>query len=173
MPESLFPLVAVLLGGVLTIAGGYFSTILIERQRLEREQKNLAFAFRGEISAILQLIQDRDYLARFADIIAGIEKTGEPFYVPFRVRYQYDSVFRSNANKIGSLANPLPELLAIFYTRMASILEDFSSLGDGTYASLSAQDLSGLYKRTLKMLSGTHASGQEIIDKIDELYGKR
>jgi hypothetical protein len=173
MSEALIPLVAVLLGGILSIAGGYFSTILIEKQRLEREQKNLALAFRGEVSAILHLIEDRGYVQRFADIIAEMERTDKPFYAPLRVRYQYDSVYRENVDKIGSLANPLPELLAVFYTRMASLLEDFSSLGDGTFASLSTQDLLRMYKSTLRVLTGATASGKEIVAKIDELYGKR
>lgn len=173
MFESLTPLIAVVLGGVLTIAGGYFSTYFLERQRVEREQKNLALAFRGEISAIMQLVQDRDYVQRFTDIIAEIEKTGVPFYAPFKVRRSYDSVFQANADKPGTLPNPLPELIAVFYARAASVLDDLASLGDGTYTSLSVPQLLGVYKSTLRMLQGAEASGKEIIATVDAMYGAR
>src|SRR5690606_26045701 len=104
-----------------------FTTLFRDAQLQRRESRNLALAFKGEITALLELIQDRNYLKRMADVIEQIEQSGQPFYMPFRVRFEYDRVYRENVARIGILNPPLPEQIPLFYTRFTSILEDLVS----------------------------------------------
>src|SRR5690606_36646917 len=101
--EAMVQLAAVLLGGLLAIAGGIVTTLFRDEQLQRRESRNLALAFKGEITALLELIQERNYLKRMADVIEQIEQSGQPFYMPFRVRFEYDRVYRENVARIGIL----------------------------------------------------------------------
>ena len=139
-------LIAVIIGGLIAITGGFLSTMLLERQRARRDSRNLALAFSGEITAVLKSIKERNYEERFTQVINQIEETGMPFYMPFRVRFKYDRVYEANVSRIGLLELPLPEEIPLFYTCLTSILEDLVSLGDGTYSQLELALLLRIYR---------------------------
>jgi hypothetical protein len=168
--QTLSQLFAVLVGGVVAIASGFFTTLLVENRRQTRESRNLALAFRGEISALLEHIHERRYLKRFQEIITQIESTGEPFYVPMRVRFRYDRVYDANVERIGVLVGPLPEMVPQFYTRLNSILEDLVSLGEGTYRTLDLPTLLRVYCDLHHLLNATVLQGEQIIAEIDRHY---
>jgi hypothetical protein len=52
-------LIAVVVGGLIAIAGGILTTTVLEKQKQQRESRNLALAFRGEITSLLELIRER------------------------------------------------------------------------------------------------------------------
>jgi hypothetical protein len=62
--QTLAQLVAVLVGGVVAIASGFFTPLLVENRRQTRDARNLALAFRGEITALLEHIKERRYQER-------------------------------------------------------------------------------------------------------------
>ena len=161
--EAMVQLAAVLLGGLLAIAGSIFTTLFRDAQLQRRESRNLALAFKGEITALLELIQDRNYLKRMADVIEQIEQSGQPFYMPFRVRFEYDRVYRENVARIGILNPPLPEQIPLFYTRFTSILEDLVSLGDGTYTGLELAILLRIYRDAYRLLDLLLRQGETIL----------
>lgn len=164
-------LMAVIIGGLIAITGGFLSTTLLERQRMTRDSKNLAFAFGGEITAVLELIKERNYEERFAQVISEIEETGAPFYMPFRVRFKYDRVYEANVSRIGLLALPLPKEIPLFYTRLASILEDLVSLGDGTYSQLELAILLRVYRDSRTAIQKAVSQGEGILKTIADVYG--
>jgi hypothetical protein len=170
MTQALLQLSAVVIGGLLTIASGFFSTLLLERRRQKAESLNLALAFKGEITALLALIKDRRYQERLLEVIAQIEKTREPFLMPFRIRFEYDRVYESNVDKIGMLKGPLPELIPHFYTRLVSLMEDMVSLGDGTYSQVELTLLLRIYRDTHRILGTTIELGEQIVREVDHQY---
>src|SRR5690606_20423459 len=127
--QGVIQLGAVLLGSVLAIIGGILTTAYREEQAQRRESRNLALAFKGEITALLELNLERGYIQRVDQVIQQIEQTGKPFYMPLRIRFQYDRVYAANVGRIGILKSSLPEQIPLFYTRLTSLLEDFVSIG--------------------------------------------
>lgn len=168
--EAMVQLAAVLLGGLLAIAGGIFTTVFRDEQLQRRESRNLALAFKGEITSLIELMQERNYLTRIADVIEQIEQSGQPFYMPFRVRFEYDRVYRENVGRIGILKPPLAEQIPLFYTRLTSVLEDLASLGDGTYTGLELAILLRIYRDTHRLIALLLSHGETILAAIDREY---
>lgn len=164
-------LIAVVVGGLLAIAGSVLTSIFIERQRRSWDARHLALAFKGEITALNEIIRERRYLSRIEEIIKHMEQTGTPFYMPFRLRFKYNQVYATNVNRIGLLQAPLPEMIPLFYTRLSTVLEDLTSLGDGTFAHLDHEMLVRIYRDALRILTLTSASGEDIIKAINSAYG--
>jgi hypothetical protein len=170
LDQMLAQILAVVVGGLLAIAGGFITPVLVDRQRQARESRNLALAFKGEITALLTLIKERRYLERFAEVTQQIEATQKPFYMPMRVRFRYDRVYESNVTRIGVLNGALPELLPLFYTRLTSMLEDISGLSEGTYASLELPTLLRIYRDLQSVLKESIILGERIVQEIDRQY---
>jgi hypothetical protein len=171
--ELISSLLAVVIGGTLAIAGGYASTRLMEKHRLDQESRSLALAFKGEISALLLHMERRDYAGRFREVIGQIEATQQPFFMPFRIRFAYDSVYQENVARIGLLKGKLPELVPHFYTQLHSIMDDLISLGDRTYADLDLETLLRIYEDLARVLNETTSIGRAIILEVDRQYPKR
>lgn len=168
--QMITQLVAVVIGGLIAITGGFLSTTVLERRRQRQESRNLALAFRGEITAILELIRERNYIKRFQQVIEQIEENGEPFYMPFHIRFKYDLVYTNNVSKIGLLKEPLHEQIPLFYTRLTSILEEMVNLGEGVYAKLELEILLRIYRDTRQAIQLTVSQGEEILATITEKY---
>lgn len=169
--EILSNLIAVVIGGLLATAGGIISTLFIERQRRKTDSHNLALAFKGEITAILEHIEFRHYDRRFNEVIQQIETSGQPFLMPFRIRYTYDHIYTENAERIGLLRGKLPEQIPFFYTVLHSLMEDMNSLGDGTYANLELETLLRIYHEAQRGLQTLVTTGKEILQAVDRVYG--
>ena len=168
--DAFWSLLAVVIGGVLTISGGFVSNVLLERQRLNRESRSLALAFKGEIAALLNHIEMRGYSARFQQVIEQIETTRQPFFMPFNIRHSYDRVYANNLENIGQLKGPLPEMIPVFYTLLSSIMEDLENMGDKIYAELDLETLLRIYRDVLRLLEYTHQLGSQIMSEIDTQY---
>jgi hypothetical protein len=164
------PLIGVVVGGVLAVAGGFLSNFFLEWRRHSMESKKLAYAFKGEIQALVSIAETRGYVNHIQDIITTMEQPARPILVDVPVRREYFNVFRGNVNNIGALRNPLPELVARFYVQANSILEDFDSYRDSPRITAGVDFLIGSNKELLALMKSTFALGWEIVGKIDELY---
>ncbi len=168
--DSLIALTPVIVGGLLAIVGGFVSTVMIENRRRRTEARNLALAFKGEITALRSHIEERGYAARFQQVIEQMEATRQPFFMPFRIRFSYDSVYQSNVSKVGLLEGSLPELVPTFYTYLHSLMEDLNNIGEGIYADLDLDVLLRIHKDLQRVLVKTTALGEQIIQEVDRLY---
>lgn len=163
-------LIAVVIGGVIAIAGGMISTLVVEGRRRRHDSAQLAMAFKGEITAIVQHIEERAYRDRIAEVIAQIESTRRPFFMPLRVRFKYDRVYEANSDKLGLLERPLPERIPLFYTRMNSALDDFMNLAEGAYSGLDTPTLVRVYQDLHAILGLSVQLGKEVVREIDLRY---
>lgn len=152
------------------IGSGILTTTILERQRETRESRNLALAFKGKIRSLLELIEERNYVNRLTEVIAQIEQTRQPFYMPFKVRFKYDRVYEANVEYIGKLKPPLPELIALFYTRLTSVLEDLAAIGEGFYSVLELEDLLRIYRDARRLILLTAKEGETILETINRVY---
>jgi hypothetical protein len=168
--QSLAQIISVVIGGLLAVMGGLATTYYLEKQRRAVESRNLALAFGGEITALIEHIDERNYLHRLEEIIEQVETTRQPFYMPIRVRYHYDRVYDQNVARIGVLKGSLPQKIPLFYTRLTSVLEDFSSLGDGSYAGLDLEILLRIYRDLHRVIGLEIILGKEILQEIEHQY---
>ena len=161
---------AVVIGGLIAIASGFVTTVLEDRQRQARLSRNLAMAFKGEIAALVGHARERRYVDRIGEVIAEIEATNEPFYMPLRIRHAYDRVYDNNVEQIGVLDGSLPELIPRFYTGLTSVLDDMANLSDGTYKELPVPVLLRVYRDVQRILGETLAVGERVVQEIDARY---
>lgn len=168
--QAVLQLVAVVVGGLLATAGGIVTTLIIENRRRTHEGVQLALAFKGEIQALVHHVEERNYLGRIAEVIDQIEQSGQPFFMPIRVRFHYDRVYENNVERLGLLKSPLPERIPLFYTRLYSMFEDFLNLAEGAYANLELPVLLRVYRDLLRIMEHTVADGARIVDLIDQRY---
>lgn len=115
-----------ILGATLALAGTFIST----RSQHRREERSLRRALAGELTAISDLIYQRDYLERLREHIEAIERTGLPLFANVQMSEAYNIIFTSNAHKIGLLTPFITKRLTIVYYRISAIKEDLQTLSD-------------------------------------------
>jgi len=170
--KDYLPLMAVIVGGILAIAGGFFSNLWFEWRRDRRLRKNLALAFQGEITAIQEMVRKREYIEGLKNTIRKIENSGQPIPFSFRAQRKYFSVYEAHVGSIGLLSPPLSNLVARFYTQANGILEDVELLGEKDLSTADPKTLAELYKRLLALFEDTESVGEQIIKEVSNQYSK-
>ncbi len=165
--RELFPLFPVLLGGVLTLVGGFAANYLRQRMELKSERKSLAGAFAGEIGAMLSIVERRGYLIVIEHLIQHINETREAWTFHFSARRNYFRVYENNASKIGILSHPLPENIARLYTQAYSILEDIDDMRSPEATAWSADEAVRRLEEMRDLLRDTIQLGHDIVDTIN------
>jgi len=171
--KDYLPLIGVIVGGIIAIVGGFGSNLFIEWRRNVDESKKLAFAFKGEIKALTTIVKKRDYVEQIKLMIKAMEQTNQPLFVHIHVRREYFNVFNSNVGKIGSLKNPLPELIARYYVQANSVLEDLQSYRDGTWSTADVDSLIASKKELVLLMEDTYLLAEEIVATVDKIYPNR
>ena len=170
------PVFSTLTGGVLSLAGAFGATWWSKRIEREDTSRQLANAFKGEISALIHIAELRTYSQ-------GLRKSAEWCRANDRItifsatsREEYRAVFKSNAAKLGTLKGSLPEQIAILYTQTASLMEDMKSLDE---AQAGARALVWLdtptraavfYDRLADLMDDTITKGKSVLAEINRLY---
>ncbi len=158
------------IGAALTLIGSFSNQILTKKA----QNKALANSFKGEISALISIIDKRNYLSQLEKTIKKIESTNKPEPYYFHVSQEYFQVYKSNCDKIGVLKNPLPEKISQFYTYANAVIEDTLVLKQLQYDKLiSSEHIRNLieyYQEYYSVFKITYDLGEEIIKLIDEKY---
>jgi hypothetical protein len=69
------PLIQTLIGGGLSLLGGFLGPMLVDAFHNKREATNLALASAEEITALLRIVEARRYAEEIQTCIAQMEKT--------------------------------------------------------------------------------------------------
>lgn len=168
--KDALPLIGVLLGGILSIAGGLLSNLFIECRRAKSARRNLALAFAGEISAIVEIVNTRQYIPNLRNAITYMEETGEIYPLHISVNRDYFNVYVSNVSNIGILGGRLPRMIATFYTQGNSVLEDINSLSNDALGESDVSFHIEAYKELLKLFESTIVVGHKIVCEIEKTY---
>jgi hypothetical protein len=164
--ETIAALMGAIVGGVLTISGESFR----EARREARKSEQISHAIAGEISALLQIVEARGYLAAIRSLRAlALSGTAEIFQAP--IDQTYFSVIEANLQNIGMLPVELPLLIPKFLTLSKSALEDASALNAGKWTHFEASQLAIMYDGLRQVLEEAVATGREIVTLIATIYG--
>lgn len=173
---SLVPLYASLAGGALSLLGAFAATWWSKRIEREDASRQLANAFKGEISALIHIAELRDYAGNVRQSAAWCRATNRITIYSATSRDEYRAVFKGNAAKLGSLKGTLPEQIAIFYTQTASLMEDVKSLDEAQAGTRTlawfddAPKAAAFYDRLADLIDDTIAKGKSVVAEINRLY---
>jgi hypothetical protein len=168
--NNFLPLIGVVVGGVIAIIGGFASNLFVELRRNAAESKKLAYAFRGELCALASIVKKRAYIEHIKSMITEMEQTKKPLLIQIPIHREYFNVFNNNVSKIGSLKNPLPELIARFYVQANSSLEDLQSYREGKWDNESVESIINSKKELVLLMEDNFALVDEIVKQIDKIY---
>lgn len=159
---NLEPLLQTGLGGLLAIIGGVWAHWQSHRQ----ERKNLAHALAGEISAILDIVDRRQYEKGIREIIQSAQKTGVPWRYTIVIRSNYFPVFEANAAKIGLLRSDLAKDVAKLYVLCKGIVDDVSP---DSFESKTPQESIGRLENLLILFGEARTTGRSLITRLEKL----
>jgi len=156
------PLIGVGIGGLLS----YLFTIDVNRRYRNQEGKNVASAFAGEISAILESAKHREYVRGLQLLIDHVEQTGQPVSLGLNAQHDYFVVYKANATRLGMLRDPLPRLISGFYTHTFLMLEDARELSSPGFKFENAQDCIARLSELLALFQANERMGEEVLTAI-------
>lgn len=167
---------AVVAGGAITLIGSFGGTWWSNHVQQTTKARQLARALRGELGAIRHIIKVRDYAAHLRLIAEEVQAKQEIRCFLVEVREEYRTIYKGNASNIGILKENLPEAIAIVYTQISSVLEEFA-----TQLNAHAEErlrvimptVEKSHSRLLALAEGiedTLRRGDEVIADIDRLY---
>lgn len=157
------PVIAAFVGGALAVGGN----ILIEVYRHWKARKSLALALRGELQAILRVVEIRRYIGHLKETIEDL-RAGKTIYLPsLVVKWNYFLVYDSNASSLGTLPPAIAEKIAITYTYAKSYLEDATRPRDPHLT----PPMINLVMETLHVLEKAIEEAQAVIMLIEKKYG--
>jgi hypothetical protein len=162
---SVFVLLAVVLGSVLTL----ITQVLLELVRDSRKAEQLSHAIAGEISALLQIVEGREYIASIRAHHA-LALAGTPILLKVHLEQKYFSVIEANLQNIGLLPAELPLLIPKFLTLSKSVIEDISALRAGDWDARTPGELAGMYGGLNQVLEAAMSTGRQIVVLIATIY---
>jgi hypothetical protein len=168
--KDYLPLVGVVVGGILAIAGGFVSNLWLESRRERRLHRTLALAFQGEIGALLEIVDKRGYIEGLRNARAKTEETGTTHAYHFRARKKYFSVFEANVRQIGLLQPPLPHRVARFYTQANAVLEDMERFEEVDPKEVDPQLAIAAYDELIALFEDAVAVGKQIVSVVSRRY---
>jgi len=158
--------VAASVGAIITVRG----SLTVQKRQRQAERESIASAFYGEISALLSIIQTRQYIKGIEESLSHLQQTkalGSLY--SFRVTRSYFNVYEKSVDKIGLLPVPLPEKIAFLYTIAFAILEDVDFINATQVGNWEAPEIRDFLQELLDLFREAVNSGQEIQASIEDL----
>jgi hypothetical protein len=168
--KDYLPLIGVAVGGLLVIVGGLASNTWLEYIRERKLRRTLALAFKGEVQALLKIIEERGYVEGLRKAKAQIEATGKFQAYQVRAQNRHFSVFEANVGQIGILGSPLSELIFRFYSQAKSILEGMERFEEFDPVTVDPMVAIAAYDEVLGIFEDTVAVGNRIIKEVSGYY---
>jgi len=173
--QTIWPAVV---GGCLAISGAVVATWLGKFLEHKFQERQLARAICGELSAICRIVSLRGYVAAFRNQATLIQHTGQTQLFSVKVVQEYCGIYKANTSKVGNLAGNLPKEVSIIYTQIFSVFEDFSSLNSlvenpDHNMDVSPDTMIRRYTAIADLVEDSHARAIQVCLDIDKKYSGR
>lgn len=139
-------------------------TIWLHFRQRTYSERNLASAFYGEISAIVQIYALREYVSGHERHLEQLKNGKETAMPKGFVERKYTMVYETNVDKLGILKHPHPGEIALFYAYLNCIHEDLTKMDSGKFDSMSLERKVSHYEQFLTVMKkfehlGDHLQG--------------
>lgn len=168
--ETIKALTPVVVGGLIGIAGGVVTPLVIEMYKQRKERINLTAAIVAEVSALVAVTSKREFIEMLSDEVESLRKSTDPnkvswFY--FSARRNPFSVYDANLDRIGIIKASLNSKIVRFYAQAASIMEDVADMRE-LKEKIDTNREASLYRleQLLTMFNETAALGKEIVEEV-------
>ena len=170
----------ILATGFVAIASGVVGYFLQDWNRRRHESRNIASAFAGEISALMELIKTRRFVEEIREFVSQLKDavakgqaavpTTQLYTIP--ITKKYFSVFENNVKRIGVLQQPLPEQIVAFYMHAFSIVDQLGSMMEvrKTISLANTERALQAYTGLLNMFEQTTALADQLLKDLKEDY---
>jgi hypothetical protein len=161
---------------------GVLATIGSQRQNLERarivEQERVAAAFIGELSVIVEMLEDETPRNNLQKTVDAVETTTGPINVTTMRIEGPTKYYDSAPGNVGMFPNPLPEQLTRFYDRYENVksnLERYSSAAEEVFLTgnlpkkTSNEWVIHSMKAAIKDIDYCASSGRQLITELDQI----
>lgn len=167
---------AVVFGGAITLVGSFGGAWWSNRVQQTTKAEQLAKAFKGELTAILHIVTVRDYAGGMRAWAAKCIEDNQIYGYVVHVREEYRAIYKGNASNLGLLKGSLPADIAIVYTQVAAVLEEFatqreySDQGKLNYLTPTPHAAHARLTRAAEMVDDTTRRASELIEEIGREY---
>ena len=167
-------LVGVAIGGALAVVSSLGATWFSKFLETKYTARQLARAFEGELRALVQIVEKREYLRGLRSSVQSMKANGEPIYFSINAREEYRAVYKANSARLGLLKANLPTQIAVVYTQISAVLEDFGTLRDFSdnrnTSPIPVESLADWYTQAADMLEDTLTRGRETVQALQAHY---
>lgn len=116
--------VLIILGGMLSIAGGAVASWLPLFLSNRRQRSTLAASLAAEISAIVAICERHKYIEHCNQLLQHMKKNPHVNGVRMHLRQDYTSIFAANLALLGLLPAERAADVVKFYTQIKSLIEN-------------------------------------------------
>jgi hypothetical protein len=177
MVEELMKLLPTVIGGLIALCGSFGATWFSKHLELKHQSKQLAKAIKGELQGIAHIVTFRGYSIAMRNMVIQMEHLQRPILFAVTIEQDYTQIYKNNNAKIGSLQGDLPTEIAIVYTQISSLLDDFAYMnecslkyGEGAMFSPNLDEMIRRLTATAQLLDDTIAKANQVCQDIDRLY---
>lgn len=117
------PLISAIAGGAIAICGN----LVLDHRRQQQRAKSLALALRGEIKAMIEIVEIRRYVELLDEGITLVNTTQQHLLWHIPAKSRYFMVYEENASDLGMLSPDVTESIARTYALAKSFLDDVTN----------------------------------------------
>jgi hypothetical protein len=130
-PNEWLPLYAALGGAVAGAITSFFPTLLLERSRENKLSRRLHASFLTEISALLEIIEHRNYRGSIKEVINHLktQPAGTTHSLTVTVPEHYSRIYQENCKNIGVINEFYAKRIVIFHQLIDAIVQDIQPGG--------------------------------------------
>lgn len=162
MSDGWISFLGALLGGSIT----FVPSMIFESYRRHLESRSTAQAFCGEIAAIIEMSEKREYVKFANDLIKRMKETGTPEFPNFGVDEAKDPIFENYIQKLGLFKGELPKNIARFYAQLSGIRVDMRRIPQKHWPDVPS--LTKIIEDDLKLWADTEELGKKLIDHLQK-----
>jgi len=130
-PNEWLPLYAALGGAIAGAIASFFPTWLIERRREAAFAKQIESCLLAEISALVEIIDQRGYLSAIKTVAGFLRDSPEGTLYKFAVDVppHYSRVYQENCKHIGVVRNDVAHQIIVFHQLIDAVVQDIKPNG--------------------------------------------
>ncbi|MDP1925575.1 MAG: hypothetical protein Q8K57_12445 [Thiobacillus sp.] len=129
-PNEWLPVIAAIGGAFVGGISTFFATYFLEARKHRKEKRAITTALLSEISALLVIIEHRNYVSAFKKVTDYLRvNPDEAFKYTIRIPQHYSRIYQAHVDRIGFVEPKLAAKIIEFHQLVDSIIQDVTPGG--------------------------------------------